>query len=143
MIEPKLYLLDTNFVSELRKPRPDLAALAFYEAVGDTSLFVSVLTIGELRRGAELKSRKDPLGGHALGRWIEQVERSFFDRMLGIDRDAADLWGRLAAQRPRPVVDTLIAATAIVHGMTLVTRNIDDVRDTGARLVNPWTGEEV
>jgi hypothetical protein len=105
-------------------------------------MFVSVMTIGELRRGAELKTRKDALGGRALGRWVEQVERSFSARMMGIDRDVADLWGRLAAERPRPVVDTLIAATAIVHGMTLVTRNIADVRDTGVRLVNPWTGEE-
>lgn len=101
-------------------------------------MFVSVMTLGELRRGAELKARKDFLGGQALMRWVESVETTFGDRVIGVDRDVADVWGRLAAIRPRPVVDTLIAATAIVHGMVLVTRNVADVKDTGVRLVDPW-----
>lgn len=97
------------------------------------------MTLGELRRGAELKFRNDAAGGQALARWVASVEASFGDRIVPVDREVADVWGRLMAQRSRPVVDTLIAATAIVRGMTLVTRNVRDVQDTGVRLVDPWT----
>ncbi len=132
------YLFDTNVLSELRRPRPDPRVLAFYDALDDACMFTSVMALGELRRGAELKLRKDVLGGAALVRWIEAVETSFADRVIGIDREVARLWGRLSALRPRPVVDTLLAATAIVHGMTLVTRNVADMKDTGVALIDPW-----
>lgn len=136
------YLFDTNVVSELRRPRPDPNVLAFHEWLDDEAMFLSVMTIGELLRGAELKMRRDAGEAQALKRWVDVVERSFANHLLDVDRDVADLWGRLSAQRTRPVVDTLIAATAIVHDLTLATRNVADVRDTGVRLVNPWTGEE-
>lgn len=135
----ELYLFDTNFVSELRKPKPQSSVIAFHQDVDDAAMYVSVMTLGELRRGAELKFRNDATGGQALGRWVASVEASFGDRIVPVDREVADVWGRLMAQRSRPVVDTLIAATAIVHGMTLVTRNVRDVQDTGVRLVDPWT----
>jgi len=136
-------LLDTNVVSERWRKRPDAAVAEFLGRLPMATVHVSVLTIGEMRRGAELKRRTDFVAAERLTQWLSEIEREFDERILPVDAATADLWGRLSAQRPRPIVDTLIAATAIVHGMTLVTRNIDDVRDTGARLVNPWTGEEV
>lgn len=136
-------LLDTNVVSERWRKRPDTTVAAFLERLPASAVHVSVLTIGEMRRGAELKRRTDFVAAERLTQWLSEIERAFDGRILPVDAATADLWGRLSAQRPRPIVDTLIAATAMMHGMTFVTRNIDDVRDTGARLINPWTGEEV
>ena len=136
------YLLDTNFVSETRKPRPDPGVLAFFKSNDPNSGFISVLTLGELRKGvAALKLRDpDPNAANRLAVWVEGIEAGFSDRILGIDAATARLWGAWSAERPRPVVDTLLAATAVVNDLTLVTRNIRDVRDTPVKLHDPWTG---
>jgi predicted nucleic acid-binding protein len=132
------YLLDTNIVSEGRRPRPDPRVLAFVGSIDRERLFVSVLTIGELRKGAEIKGRKNAKSGQRLHMWIDEVERAFGDRILPVDLAAARLWGELLADRPRSVVDTLLAATAICRELTLVTRNVRDVADIKVGVINPW-----
>lgn len=101
-------------------------------------MFISVLTLGELRKGAEMKRRTDGRAAAHIDEWIVEVESAYAERMLPVDRPVAETWGRLMAMRPRQVVDALIAATAIVHDLTLVTRNTRDFVDTGVALVNPW-----
>ena len=132
------YLLDTNVLSETRRKQADERVIRFLSSAEPSVLFLSVLTLGELRKGVALKGRSDPSAARALGSWVDGLEYSFADRVLGVDAATARLWGELSAQRPRPVVDTLLAATAVVHGLTLVTRNTADVLDTGASLFDPW-----
>ena len=132
------YLLDTNVVSETRKTRADGGVMAFLSAADAAGLFLSVLTLGELRKGVEIRRRTDPIGADRLGAWVDGIETTFADRVLPIDAAAARLWGELSAGRGLPVIDTLIAATAIGHGLTLVTRNTRDVESTGVPLVDPW-----
>ena len=134
------YLLDTNFVSETRKPRPDPGVLAFLDTEDPNSGFISVLTLGELRKSVAAKRLRDPDPNAAsrLATWVEGLEVSFSDRILGIDLAVARLWGEWSAERPRPVVDTLLAATAVINNLTLVTRNFRDVRDIPVRLLDPW-----
>jgi predicted nucleic acid-binding protein len=136
------YLLDTNFISEARKPRPDPGVLAFMRVADPNSSFISILTLGELRKGVAAKKLRDPDPNAAiqLAAWVEGLEVGFADRILGIDAATARLWGEWSAERPRPMVDTLLAATAVINNLTLVTRNIRDVRDTPVKLHDPWTG---
>jgi toxin FitB len=134
------YLLDTNVVSETRKIRADHGVMAFLSAADEAALFLSVLTLGELRKGVEAKRRTDPHAADQLGAWVDTIETSFADRVLGIDMAAARRWGELSAGRSLPVIDTLIAATAIVRDLTLVTRNTRDVASTGVMIVDPWQG---
>jgi len=103
-------------------------------------LFISVLTIGELRKGIAGKKLRDPDPNAAsrLAAWVEGLEISFADRILGIDAAIARLWGEWSGERPRPVVDTLLAATAVHHDLTLVTRNLRDVRGIEVKLLDPW-----
>jgi len=137
------YLLDTNLVSETRKPIPDSGVIAFLQATDPSAVFISALTIGELRKGIVSRRLKDPdpRAASRLAAWVEGLEASFADRILGIDLAAARLWGDWSGQRPRPVVDTLLAATAVMRGLTLVTRNIRDVRGLPLKLHDPWTGK--
>jgi predicted nucleic acid-binding protein len=102
-----------------------------------------VLTLGELRKGVEARRRTDPLIADQLGAWVDGIETTFADRVLAVDAAVARLWGELSARRSLPVVDTLIAATAVGRGLTLVTRNTRDVAMTGVRLLNPWQGSGV
>ena len=132
------YLLDTNVISETRKSRADRGVMAFLSAADTAGLFLSVLTLGELRKGVEAKRRTDPVAADQLGAWVDGIETTFADRMLPIDAAAARRWGELSAGRRLPVIDTLIAATAISRGLTLVTRNTRDVESTGVPLVDPW-----
>lgn len=132
------YLLDTNVVSEMRTGRSGPNVLVFFDSVDERSLYVSVLTLGELRKGVAMRRKKDPDAANTLANWVDITERNLGPRILGIDAATARLWGELSAQRTRSVIDTLIAATAITHNLTLVTRNTRDVQDTGVRVLNPW-----
>jgi len=97
-----------------------------------------VLTLGELRKGVEVKKRSEPTAAEVLERWVDGVEKDYVDRLLGVDLATARLWGELSADRTRPAIDTLLAATAILRGMTFVIRNTADVRGIGEKALNPW-----
>lgn len=103
-------------------------------------MWLSVLTVGEVRRGIELKRRKDEVTARQLEVWLQGLLGSFASRILPIDGRVAEVWGRLNVPDPRPTVDTLLAATAIVHVLTLVTRNVGDVAGTGVKVYNPFEG---
>jgi len=132
------YLLDTNVVSEMPRNQPNPHVTAFMASIPESSLFLSVLTIGELRRGVMRKQAKDAAGARKYALFIDRLEATFADRILNVEAEVAKLWGRLSADRPRPVVDTLLAATAIVHDLTLVTRNTADMSGLPVNLINPW-----
>lgn len=132
------YLLDTNIVSETRKRRPHGGVTKFLDGCDPAQLFLSVLTIGELHKGVAARRRGDADGAAQLAAWVERIERIFADRVLPVDVAVARLWGEFSAEKTVPVVDTLIAATAITHDLVLVTRNVRDVRATRVVAVNPW-----
>ncbi len=133
------FLVDTNVISEVRKNAAcDGRVAAWYASIGDGDLYLSVLVMGEIRKGIELARRRDPKKAAALEEWLEDVGVAFGDRILPIDRAVADEWGRMSARRPIPVIDGMLAATAKVHRMTLVTRNDADVAGLGARVLNPF-----
>lgn len=133
------FLLDTNIISEVRKgPRCDPEVAAWYASVHDSELYLSVLVLGEIRKGVELARPRDPIKARALEAWLDEVERAFVDRTFLLDRKTSDEWGRMSARRPIPVIDGLLAATAKVHRITLVTRNDADVAGLGASVLNPF-----
>ena len=133
------YLLDTNVASELRKgSRANAGVLGWFESVEDSDLFLSVLVAGEIRKGVEQTRFTDPAKAQALDLWLAGLERQYADRMLPVTPAVADRWGRLSAIRPISTVDCLLAATALVHDITLVTRNVADVAGTGVKLLNPF-----
>ena len=134
------YLFDTNVLSETWKPKANLGVIEFVRSTEPTSAFISVLTIGELRKGVAAKKLRDPDPNAAarLAAWVDGLEFSFADRSLGIDTATAKLWGEWSGERPRPVVDTLLAATAVKNDLTLVTRNLRDVRGIPVKLLDPW-----
>lgn len=137
---PSGYLLDTNVISETRKARADRGVMAFLSAADPAALFASVLTIGELRKGVEAKRRSDAGIAERLGAWVDGIETTFADRLLAVDTTIARRWGELSAGKTLPVIDTLIAATAIHHGLTLVSRNTRDFASTGVAIFDPWQG---
>jgi predicted nucleic acid-binding protein len=133
------YLLDTNVLSELRRKQPAPEVVAWVEARPATTLYLSVLTLGEIRRGVE--AMPDSARRLALSDWLETELPAFFaGRLLGIDTAVAARWGSLLARagRPLPAIDSLLAATALHHGLTLVTRNVADFSDIGVELIDPW-----
>lgn len=133
------FLLDTNVLSELRKgKRADPNVAAWFAEVPEADLFLSVLVAGELRQGVERLRRRDLDAAERLDRWLVALLDSYADRILPIDLRTAELWGRLNAPDPLPAVDGLLAATAIAHDLTLVTRNVRDVVGTGVRIVDPF-----
>lgn len=135
------WLLDTNVVSELRKgERADAGVRAWFEDADERSLFTSVLVVGELRRGIERIRRRDVPSALALEHWLAGLTDEFDDRILPVDQAVAERWGRLNVPDPLPTVDGLLAATALVHGLTLVTRNTRDVMRTGIPVLDPTTG---
>ena len=133
------FLVGTNVIAELRKgSRANSNVRTWFAAVDPEAILLSVLTIGEIRRGIENVRRRDAPAARALERWLRRLVADYGDRILPVDLRVADEWGRLNAPDPVPVVDGLLAATAKVHGLTLATRNVRDVASTGARLVNPF-----
>jgi toxin FitB len=133
------YLIDTNIISEVRKGnRCDRHVSAWYASIADRDLFLSTLVLGEIRKGIELARPTDANKAAALERWLRRVEAAFGSRVLGIDNAISDQWGRISAIRPIPVIDGLLAATAMTHGLTLVTRNDRDIAGLGAAVLNPF-----
>ena len=137
-----MFLLDTNVVSELRlAERRNVGVSDWYAGVQYSDLFTSALVVGEIRKGIErLRQRQDYRQADVLEVWLETSRDFFADRILPVDTEVADTWGRLYAIRNVPAVDGLLAATAIVHDLTLVTRNISHVQGLGADLLNPFAG---
>jgi predicted nucleic acid-binding protein len=138
------YLLDTNCISEPTRDRPELRVLSWLDAVDESQLYLSVLTVGEIRKGASTL----PNGRHRseLEVWLErEVKVRFSGRILPVDEDIAERWGWLAAEakmrgRPLPVIDGLLAATALHYNLVLVSRNVSDFLTTSVPILNPWQG---
>lgn len=137
-----MFILDTNVVSELRKIRlgkADEHVAKWADSVNTSDLYLSVITIQELEIGVLLVERRDPLQGATLRSWLNNhVLPAFANRILPIDTAVARRSAQLHVPNPQPIRDGLIAATALVHGMTVVTRNVDDFKSTGVQLLNPW-----
>jgi predicted nucleic acid-binding protein len=134
-------LLDTCTLSELRKPSPNPAVVAAVRAIPDAQLYVSVLSLGEIAKGVVLLAAGKKRDGHAA--WLAALENQFSDRILGLDVETAKLWGELTARARKkgvviPATDGLLAATALRHGLYVMTRNESDFKASGARIVNPW-----
>lgn len=138
-----MFLLDTNVVSELRKAKAgkaDANVAAWAGGVPHGSLFISAITVLELEMGVLLVERRDAAQGAILREWLDKhVVPAFHDRILPVDVVVAQRCARLHVPDPRAERDALIAATALVHGMTVVTRNTGDFKSTGVPLLNPWT----
>ena len=133
------FLIDTNIISEIRKgARCDAGVAKWYASLKDDDLYLSVLVLGEIRKGIELARSRDPAKADVLEAWLSEVEAAFGDRILLVDRSVTDQWGRMNAVRPIPVIDGLLAAQAKVHGLTLATRNDADVEGLGAKVLNPF-----
>jgi len=137
-----MFILDTNVVSELRKARSgraDTGVAAWAAAVEPSTLYMSVITAMELELGVLLAERRDRAQGASLRRWLQaQVLTEFTDRILPVDLPVAQLCARLHVPDPKSDRDALIAATGLIHGMTVVTRNVSDFAATGVNLLNPW-----
>lgn len=132
------WLLDTNVVSELRKGSRGDRGVARWAAGREDEAWLSVLTVGEIRRGIELRRRRDETSARHLDVWLQGLLGAFESRILPVDARVAEVWGRLNVPDPLPTVDGLLAATALVHDLTFVTRNVKDIAGTGVRLLNPF-----
>lgn len=133
------YLLDINVLSELRRKSPAENVLKWFAQRPSTTMYLSVLTLGEIRKG--LAKVQETARSDALSNWLEADVPTFFaGRILSVDANVADRWGRLQAElgRPLPAVDSLLAATALVHNLTVVTRNVKDFAGLGVALIDPW-----
>ncbi|KKZ87237.1 VapC toxin family PIN domain ribonuclease [Rhizobium phaseoli] len=131
-----MYLIDTNIVSEARRGTPQ--AVAWLRSVDPLSIHLSALTLGEIMRGIALKQRSDPKAAAELAEWLRKLRHDHGARILPVTDQIAVEWGRIAAIRPRGDIDGLIAATAIVHDLIVVTRNVGDFDDTGVSVIDPW-----
>ena len=138
-----MYLVDTDVLSEVRKgPRADNGVRAFFDAarLADSLLFISVITLGEIRRGvARIRYRGDASQALLLERWLNELLLNFEDRVLPFDADCAQIWGQLRVPHPENPLDKQIAATAHVHGLTVVTGNTAHFQSTGVPLHNPFS----
>lgn len=134
----KGYLVDTNVLSELRRPKRSPSVVAWFSSVSPDDLYLSVLTLGELRQGIESMRRKDLTAANALERWFNGICTDFSEKLLPVDAAIAERWGRLSQEQPIPSIDGLLAATAAVHDLTIVTRNVADFERSGIALINPF-----
>ena len=134
------WLLDTNVLSELRKGRRcDPGVSHWFAGANDAELFTSVLVLGEIRKGIERIRATDASQAKALERWLQSITVDFSDQILPVDERVADQWGRLGLQQSLPVLDALLAATALCHDLTLVSRDTRGFVNTGARTLNPFS----
>jgi predicted nucleic acid-binding protein len=137
------FLIDTNVVSELRKgARTDAGVRAWFDEHRADQLWLSVLVVGELRRGVELLRRRDEQAGTRLGEWLDTVTNDFDDRIIPVTTEVCERWALLNVPDPLPVIDGLLAATALERDLVLVTRNTADVEQTGVAVVNPFAGPD-
>jgi toxin FitB len=133
------YLLDTNFISELRKGDRANRGVQAWAMGNDSGLCaLSVVTLAEIRRGIEDKRRTDTRQAHAIEKWFDTILIEFAENILPVTIGIADRWGRLLSATQLPEQDLLLAATALEHGLTVVTRNVTDFEGSGARVHNPW-----
>jgi predicted nucleic acid-binding protein len=132
------YLLDTNVLSETRKPRCDEGVKRWISSVPAADLYLSVLVVGEVRRGIERLKRRDLQQSEVYEAWLDALLDDYVDRLIPVDAEVTDEWGRMSVPETASIVDGLMAATAKVRGMTFVTRNTVDVARTGVRLLNPF-----
>lgn len=133
------YLLDTNVVSELVRPRADKQVVAWLGGLRTHQIYLSVLTIGEIRTGVQRLVPRDAARAAALETWVHGLEETYGDRILPVTLEIAQRWPAVHAARPLPVVDSLLAATALAHGLTVATRNTKDFADSGVPVVNPFS----
>jgi predicted nucleic acid-binding protein len=131
-----MYLVDTSVVSEARRGAAE--AVGWLRSVDPLAVHLSVITLGEIMRGVGLKQKSDPPAASRLAQWLQTLRRDHADRILPVTDAIAVEWGRIAALRRRGDADGLIAATAIVHDLIVVTRNVGDFDDTRASVLNPW-----
>jgi predicted nucleic acid-binding protein len=133
------YLVDTNVLSEIRKgTRCNASVAEWWSSINQDDVFISILTIGEIRKGIEKARRRDAGFAASLEKWLSLVTSHYRDRIIEIDLEVAEEWGRLSVPNPLPAVDGLIAATAKIKGLTLVTRNVRDIARTDVAFLNPW-----
>jgi predicted nucleic acid-binding protein len=133
------YLLDTNVISELRKGQKMHPSVQEWWSETDMqTVCISVLVLGEIRQGIERLRIKDPQKAHEIEHWLQLITRSLGARVLVVNQQIADIWGRMGIKRTLPLVDSVLAATALAHDLTLVTRNTKDIQNTGVRYLNPF-----
>ena len=134
-----MFLLDTVIVSELRKRQADRGVLGWVSVQQENQLYLSVVTLGEIERGIEKRRKADPVFADELAAWLESLVHLYADRILPVTPSVARRWGRLSAQIGHESADLLIAATALSHGLTVVTRNTAHFAPTGVGLINPFS----
>jgi toxin FitB len=132
------FLLDTNVLSEVKRSRGDARVKSWFANTDGSTLFTSVMVVGEIRRGIELIRRRDASQVIGFEAWLAQLQDEFGERVLPVTQKIAEEWGRLNVPDPLPTIDALLIATARVHGLAIVSRNIRDIGRGGARVMNPW-----
>jgi len=125
-------------LSEARRPGANAGVVGWYGTARPTEIFLSVLVVGEIRQGIERVRSRDPRRGEALEEWLRTLQTSYRDRILDVTAPVAEAWGRLRATGPLPVIDSLLAATALVHGLIVVTRDVAPFERVGVPWLNPW-----
>jgi toxin FitB len=132
------FLLDTNVISEIRKRHPDSHVMVWWDTVTSAEVFISALTIGEIRLGIERLRRKDNAQADLLEHWLHGLRAIYDDHIINVDAGIAEEWGHLNVPNPLPIIDGLLAATARARGLVLVTRNVADLTRSGIRVLNPF-----